>query len=383
MILMLLIFTNVKRKILIASFLKQVNDIRSYEKIARSLAKDKSYQITCIGYPTKIKSKDKNIELLSLNSFNKTGFGRIIARWQVFKIYVKLKPELIIVNSPDLLLFTVLYKILFGGTIIYDIQENYFKNLWHQNNYHWGIKHALAIIARTKELVTAPLFDHFFLAEKIYASQLKFTKRRSTVLENKSALPKKSKLTPTNFNEPRFIISGTIAKEYGIIEGIDFYKSLQVNEPKSSLVIIGKCANNLLLKELKILEKIDSRITLNISINPIAHSKIEEEILAADFGLLPYLPNQSIDGKWPTKIYEYMGCMLPFIVQENPVWNDFITRNNAGVSFNFLNQSPEKNFKFWETIKSKIFYSEDLPSNIYWETEETKLADVVSGLLNK
>jgi len=155
----------VKRKILIASFLKPVNDIRSYEKIAKSLAKNKDYQITCIGYPSNIAVSDKTIELIPLPSFNKNGFSRILARWNVYKLYIKVKPELIIVNSPDLLLFTCLYKILFGGHIIYDIRENYFKNLWHQNNYALGLKHILALSVRTKECITAPLFNHFFIGK--------------------------------------------------------------------------------------------------------------------------------------------------------------------------------------------------------------------------
>ncbi|MCF6360342.1 MAG: glycosyltransferase, partial [Cyclobacteriaceae bacterium] len=177
-----------KRKILIASFLKPVNDIRSYSKIAQSLALNSSYSVYCIGYPTNIELRDNKIKLLPLSYFNKSGFGRLLARWQAFKLYVKVKPELIIVNSPDLLIITCLYKILFGSQIIYDIRENYFRNLWYQQNYSWGTRHFFALVIRSKEVILSPLFSHFILAEKVYEKQLNFIGNRFSVIENKSLI---------------------------------------------------------------------------------------------------------------------------------------------------------------------------------------------------
>jgi len=154
----------VKIKILIASFLKPVNDIRSYEKIAKSLAINSDYDLYCIGYPANIELSDNKVKLLPLSYFNKSGFGRIKARWEAYKYYIKVKPELIIVNSPDLLVVTCIYKILFGSKIIYDLRENYFRNLWYQKNYFYGLRHLLALIIRSREVILSPLFSHFLLA---------------------------------------------------------------------------------------------------------------------------------------------------------------------------------------------------------------------------
>lgn len=378
----LLILTKVKRKILIASFLKPVNDIRSYEKMAKSLARNHSYELYCLGYPSNIELSGTNIQLISLSSFKKSGVHRILARWKVFKIYVKLKPELIIVNSPDLLLLTVLYKILFGGKIIYDIRENYFYNLSYQNNYKWGVKHILAILVRAKERIASPLFDHYFLAEKIYAEQLKFIKDNYTVLENKSLLPDKVKTLDQIKSNFKFIISGTIAIEYGIIEGIEFFNKMQQNQPKSTLTIIGHCPNNSLYIELKSLYENNILINLKISKNPILHSEIEEQILRADIGLLPYLPNKSTQGKWPTKLYEYMAYNLPFIIQENSVWDEYIKSKSSCLLFNFADQTKDSIQPIIESIRSMEFYNAPHQPDIYWSSEETKLLKRVEKVLS-
>jgi len=369
----------VKRKILIASFLKPVNDIRSYEKIAKSLASNSTNEVYCIGYPSNIELSDNKIKLLPLSYFNKSGFGRLRARWEAFKLYVKVKPEVIIVNSPDLLFVTCTYKILFGAKIIYDIRENYFRNLWFQKNYFWGLRHALALLVRTKEVFLSPLFTHFILAEKVYKQQLSFIGRRHTIIENKSLPPKINRTPAKKPDSLTFLISGTIAYEYGIIEGVYFYKNVVQFLPNSSLKIIGHCPNKTLYNNLKILANENTQINLKISSNPVAHVKIEEAILEADFGLLPYQNNKSFSGKWPTKIFEYMAHQLPIIIQKNKTWNTFIEDNNAGISINFLKLESLDMSTFFK----KEFYNNPLPNSIYWTSLEAKLTSVIEGCFEK
>jgi hypothetical protein len=373
----------VKRKILISSFLKPVDDIRSYEKIAKSLAKNKSYSIYCLGYPSNIELSDKKIHQLPLSSFKKNTMDRILARWQVFKLYLKVKPQLIIVNSSELLLFTVLYKILFGSKIVYDIRENYFNNLWFQKNYLWGLRHVLAIVVRVKEIITALLFDHFLLAEKIYAKQLTFTKSSFTIVENKSLVPDKTSSFTQYKDVSKFIISGTIAKEYGVIEGINFFLSLESKLSKLELLIIGHCPNKSFRSQLNLIKKNHPSINLKLSHNPLPHTVIEYEIFQAQIGLLPYQPNKSTEGKWPTKIFEYMTYKLPFVIQENLVWGEFVEKHHAGHNFDFVNQSNQSISNFWQSLRlNSIKTNEHIPE-IYWSNEEPKILKVVDNLLSK
>ena len=373
--------TNVKRKILIASFLKPVNDIRAYEKMAVSIAKNNRYKVYCTGYPVNSEFNNDKIQLISLKPFKRGMISRVISRWKVFKLYIKLKPELIIVNSPDLLIITVLYKILFGGQICYDIRENYFRNLWYQNNYPIIIKHFLAIAVRTREIITSSLFDHFFLAEKVYVSQLSFIGSNYTLLENKSNQPITINDRQRIKKDPVFLISGTLAEEYGLFKAVDFFKLISSVFPKSRLKIIGHCPNAKTYSKLKSIVHNHAIIEVAASKDPVPHDTIIDAILTADFGLLPYLPNKSTSGKWPTKLYEYMAYHLPFIIQTNPLWNTFIEQTNSGLLFDFTNFDRSSCKLITDQLNNHPFYSNMLPPEIYWNDEEHRLLNVIEHLL--
>lgn len=369
-----------KEKICIASFLKPVNDIRGYEKLAQSLAHSGKYQLYCAGYPSKIKVSDKKITFLPLRKFNRTGFSRWIARWQMFTFYVKVKPKLIIVNSPDLLFVTSLYKIIFGSKIIYDIRENYAFNLLYQSNYPVVVKHLLAGWVRTKEWLTAPLFTCFFLAEKIYEQQLTFVGKRFTILENKALKSEKICMRFQSMATTKFIISGTIAQEYGVLQGVDFFVKFKSRYPQAELCIIGHCASAQLAHKLNTLAQNHSGIVLHVSPHPIPHARLEAALLQASVGLLPYLPNKSTKGKVPTKLFEYAAYGLPCLVQDQPDWAYFVRKHQSGLPFNFVRFNTEDCIEVVKRLK-QLPPALLLP-DLFWQTEEPKLLRCISQALS-
>lgn len=346
--------------------------------MAVSIAKNNRYDVYTTGYPVSLSKDNQNVTLLPLKPFKRNGIGRIRARREVWKIYLKLKPEVIIVNSPDLLVVTVIYKILFGSKIIYDIRENYFRNLWYQSNYIVGIRHILAIAIRTIEVITAPFFNHFLLAEKVYSKQLKFIRHRYTIIENKSLQTDIMKSQKGNGNTLQFLISGTIAREYGVLEGISFYKQVRESFPGSRLMIIGHCANKKTFELLEQHANEDDTIHLNISTVPLPHFEIENAMLQSDVGLLPYLPNRSTDGKWPTKLFEYMAYALPFIIQQSPTWNSFVVGNKEGIVLDFTDDTEFSGSAISELLA--VSSNAKKVPGIFWHEEEEKLENVLEQL---
>jgi len=164
-----------------------------------------------------------------------------------------------------------------------------------------------------------------------------------------------------------------------VLEGIKFFTEFAKTTPTIRLKIIGYCANKYLHQKLNDIAKTNSKISLGIESNPVAHYKIERAIMDSNFGLLPYQKNQSIQGKWPTKIYEYMAYQLPIIIQENETWNRFIQDHNVGVAINFANLDLPNIPNFLE----REFYTNPLPNNIYWSSEEPTLLSVVEDCLKE
>lgn len=371
-----------QKTIAIISILKPVNDIRSYQKMAKSLASKNGYNITLIGARSKKinqDKKDQNISFEPLPKFNRLGIKRSFMPFIVLKNVIQLKPELIIVNTPELLIVSILNKILFGIKIVYDLQENHYNNLIHQHNYPPFIKHIAGCLIRLKEVLISPFVDHFILAEKGYIKELKFIKKRFTVVENKTIVKENFRRAQRSKDKLQFLFTGNISENSGVLIAIDFYKKINVLIPESTLVIIGHCPSTSFYKKLKIETK--KGIEFHVSTTPISHAEIVQKILNSDFGIVSYKVNPSNENCMPTKVFEYLAYGLPIICQPETIWSEYVSKFNAGVFLDF------KQFKESEVTEQlvqfrKSFTHKNIPE-VRWETEEKKFVELINQILTK
>ncbi len=368
-----------KHKIVIASLLKPVDDTRMFEKFAHSLSKSMDYDISIVGFRSHNHVKHNHIRFFPLFNFKRSSIKRLFAPYKYFKLLLKVKPELIIVNSIDLQLVTYAYKILFGGKIIYDVQENYYRNIRYTDTYPWLVRFPLAAGVRALEWLSRLFVTHYFLAEKNYAKEFSFTKGRSTVIENKykNTLQHTSKKLKEG-NTINLLYSGTIAESHGIFEAIDLVEKLNMVAEKFKLTIIGYCADPSTLLQIENEISANKNITLIGGEELVPHSQIVEKIASADFGLITYHKNKSTEDCFPTKIYEYMAHQLPMIITENPYWVKFCTKHNACISIDYKKIHPKVIFDKLETTS---FYTNSANMDIYWESEEEKLLSIIKKIL--
>jgi hypothetical protein len=219
-----------KIKILIASVLKPADDVRSCYKIGQSLAQTNKYEVNIIGFESKKKAQSQNIFLHPTFNFKRNSLKRLFAPFVILKKCLKLKPQFIIVNTPELLSVMFLIKILFGTKIIYDIQENYRLNIKYSKVYSVLKKPLALLYIKFIEGLSKYFLDGYILAEEIYEKQLYFINKKPSIkLLNKSTLPIKKGLKPIHFSKEqslRLICSGTIGREYGTLDAIKFCKKL-------------------------------------------------------------------------------------------------------------------------------------------------------------
>ena len=370
-----------RKTIVITSLLKPVTDPRMYEKMARSISKNKKYDIHIFGQDIKGGILEKNITLHPHNCPPKLSFTRILLPFKIAFNIIKLKPEVVIVNSIDLLILIISNKILFGTKIIYDIRENYHFNLQFQSNYLGLKKRIFKGLIYTIERISGLFYDTFFLAEKSYFNELKFiNKKKTTVLQNTCVT---EGVTPTPFrnNNSYILYSGTIAVEYGIKELINW--KTQSNH-KNKLVIAGMCANPALKQWIR--QKCNNRTDIElIGINHLVpHSRILELIQKASFAIMPYQKNQSIDRCIPTKLFEYISYQLPFLISKNLEWTQIMDEYHAGISVNFNDfQSIEK--AFLEISQNyDTFFNTKGKTNTSWElVEQSLLLNSINSLIKK
>jgi len=370
-----------KKVIAIISVLKPVDDPRNYEKIATSLGNTNKYDINIIGFKSKNIPDSAAIAFHPEFDFKRTSAKRLLASLKIWQKLIKLKPELIIVTCTELLAVTCLYKILFGCHVIYDVQENYFRNFLYSGAYSSVLKFPAALFVRLLEYTTSPLIDSFFLAERVYERQLHFIRKRYIILENKAVLPiSQNKPSKTQGEQLRFLYCGTITRHYGALEAIIFFKKLQELIPFIQLNIAGHAPDKNFFAE--ILQSINGNSSIQIvgngELEP--HRYILNEMREAHFVLMPYHLDRSVQGRIPTKVYECLAMKIPFIISPNPTWSHLISDNNSGIIHDFKdNISPEIITK----INTYSFYSKHTESSYLWSScESILLAHIQSILIN-
>jgi len=368
-----------KSTIVIASILKPVDDSRLYEKIGLTLACTGRYHVHIIGCDS-AKTENPKIRQHAFKPFGRISLGRLLAPWRILFKTLRLKPDIFIITTHELLYLAMFVKALTKCRVIYDVQENYYWNILYTPAFPLLIKPFVALYVRGKETITAKYVDHFFLAELGYEKELKFPGTRSTVLENKVRIAEAEVKTPTSIQlntTINLIFSGTLAESTGVFTAIDLAVKLHVIDERFRLTIIGYCARHRVLEKIRLLIKPRAFIQLIARESPVPHTEIFKHIRKADFGLITYEINPSTMNSIPTKLYEYLGFRLPILLVNHKPWVEFCYPCAAAVVFDSHHFDAAA---LYEEMLGRTFYTAE-PSAVYWETEEPKLLRVVEELV--
>jgi hypothetical protein len=364
-------------KIAIASALKPVIDPRAYEKFGASLIHTGRYEVHILGSLPTTKEVFPPITLHPISANSKGSLSRLLVPWKILARLKKIKPDLLIINTHELLFIGVIFKLFTGKKLVYDIRENYYFNLLFQKNYPWGLRHLLAFYVRAKEILLSNFVDHFFLAEQCYVDEISFIKQQYSIIENKY-LPPQNVLKKQHQLQTEFLISGTISKEYGVFEALRFFNQLPA--AKYKLIIVGHCPNKQTFSDLKKEVNGIENIEFLVSATPIPHKDILAHIGNKTIALLPYQVNKSTENKIPTKLYEYIGMAIPLLVSPNPIWDKIIKKHHAGLSIDFYSPVNYANIsRSLALINNR--QSSDL-KDVMWINEESKLLIIIDGLIS-
>ncbi|AKQ45483.1 hypothetical protein TH63_07240 [Rufibacter radiotolerans] len=377
----------IRKRILLASFLKPVTDARLYKKIGLSLAKLPELEIHVAGYAAPLPGKGTSgaVTFHPVFDFKRLSVGRVTAQARFWKLLQKVKPELLIIGTHELLPLAWVYCKLHSCRLIYDVQENYFLNLTTQGVYSKSVGKLAGQVVQGYEKLFAQGVDHFFLAESSYARELPFLGQRYTVVQNKflpsAGAPTSPRPLPVHLSDAsplRLLYSGTISKLYGVLEAVDFTRQLRTWVPDAQLSIIGYCADQQFLKELQAIIAPLPFVSLTGGASLVPHEEILAQEQQHQIGLLPYHPHPSTARCIPTKLYEYMGNGLVVIIPPNPLWQEILDKAQAGISVDF---SQELSAAMVEELLNRPYYSKGIPATVYWQEEETNVQEVVKHLL--
>ena len=368
-----------KRRIVLASLLKPVNDTRMFEKLGVSLARE--YDVHVIGYEGQTPVVAPSISLHPLKPFRRISLSRLLRVFTVLRTVLRLRPNVLIICTHELLWISLVAKALTGCQVIYDVQENYGLNILHSPTFTPILRPLAAGYIRTKERLSRAWVSFYFLAEAGYEKEIYFPGTFKVVLENKVRSPQINRQLRERksvaHDTIHLLFSGTLAETTGVFIAVDVAAKLHALDPKIRLRIVGYCAHTDTFLKLKdaLIDK--PFVTLQGGDSLVPHTAILESIQAADFGIVSYPANPSTINSTPTKLYEYLAYRLPMLLIDHPAWVARCAPYGAAVAFD-----PE-NFdagSVLQALKTRTFYTAP-PQGIYWEEEENKLFKAVGHVL--
>src|SRR5680860_995089 len=157
-----------KARIVIASVLKPVTEPRAFHKLALSMRETNKYHLNIIGFYSKKKPILKGIQFTCIFNRHRTHFFRALAPIKFLMEVFKYKPDLVIVSTYELVPMALLGKLWFKYKLVYDLQENYSKNILSNRTVPFGLRHFLSFFIKAIEASAHPFMDHYFFAEKSY-----------------------------------------------------------------------------------------------------------------------------------------------------------------------------------------------------------------------
>ncbi|MCS7004829.1 MAG: hypothetical protein NZM38_05835 [Cytophagales bacterium] len=356
-------------KVLFATVLKPVTDTRVAEKLAPLFFPKAEVHIF-----GRIISFEKKFPFVFHDAGIKTRAFR--SRWRAqiafVKTLVRLNPTIVVVGAIELLWIAFCLKKILGFYLIYDIRENYRRNVRYQNIYPILSKPLLLIWIWITEALSVLFVNEYWLAEVGYEQELSFFKKKSyKIVENKFAIyhffysPK----VPISFKEKpiiTFAIVGTLSETFGTMRAIRFFEEYS-RYFAARLFITGMAASkNIYEQVMKLSSQIN--VILNVSEIPISHGVILQTMCSSDIVMLPYMPNKSTQNCIPTKLYECLALGIPMLLSENLLWEKLIIPHSAGIFTNFL-PSDVKNVH--QKIIETVFYPKGFVKEAYFDHDHS------------
>jgi len=369
-----------KRRILLASVLKPVNDTRMAAKLGRSLLLE--YDVHVTGFPAAGTTGDDGLHTHPLPFFKRLTLKRLFVRWKVLRLALRLRPEVMIITTHELLTPALMARLLLRCHVIYDIQENYWRNILYTSAFPTVLRPFLAVVVRLRERLSLPFIKHFFLAEAGYATEINFLPPpRTTVLENKIIRPADTSVLSLHRQYPaphslRLLFSGTLAESTGVFTAINLTHALHALDNTVHLTVIGYCALPEQVERLKQACTADYIRLIGVD-HLVPHTDIIQAIQTADVGIIAYPPNPATQNAIPTKLFEYLGYHLPILLIDHPVWTQRCAPYNAAV--NFSAQEPDA-AAILRKLRTQTFYTAT-PNDVYWDTEAKKLSKILHSIL--
>lgn len=369
-----------KKKVFIITSVHNWDDVRIYQKQAKSLVK--RYEVELHATGDFKQKKIGNINIYGLKKYKKR-YLRPLNWIRILYRALKSDAEVFHFHDPELLPIGFIIKLIKRKTVIYDSHENV----------------RLTILNRTwiSDKIRKPLSKYFDKFEKYIGKKLdlvitvldeiaeEFVVKgiNTAVIKNFQLDTGETKLDIMEDETINIVYAGGISEIRGSLELVNSFK--YIKNKNIRLDLIGSFSSNEVEDVIRKAINGDSRITYR---GVVSYDEAQAILKKSDIGVVTYKPGPNHDFCLPNKIFEYMSVGVPIIATKIEYWYDNFKDYNC---ISFINKVDEveiaeaieylvNNKDIAKTMGSMGYKA--FKENFTWQSQEEKLLNEYKKLID-
>jgi glycosyltransferase involved in cell wall biosynthesis len=358
-------------------------DGRIFHKECRSLAQA-GFDVTSVGPH----SADAVVDQVTIKSIRRerSRLARMTCTvWRTYREGLKQDADIYHFHDPELIPVGLLLR-AHGKTVIYDLHENYPKDILSKEYLPLWSRRAVAWMMERLEQATCGHFSALVTVTPIIADRFKHINARTVIIYNypyshELVLDDESNSWAKRKQAVAYV--GGITSERGIGKLVDAMGMLPATLPATLELAGTTVPGDMQLEDLhgkpgwervNFHGRLDLKSTFRI-------------LQSARAGLVVLNPLPNFVESLPQKLFEYMGAGIPVIASDFPLWRGIVGKSGCGILLD-----PMDTRAIAQAIQYILTHPEEaeemgrrgqavLLKQYSWHTEAAKLVDLYSGLV--
>jgi len=326
------------------------------------------------------------IRILALPKIENRTHRILILTLRAFWMALRQKADIYHLHDPELLSVGMLLKLIKGKKVIYDVHEDYGKQMLSKPYILKIIRKGVGFLVRGIEYFSSKLFDAIIAAtddilKNFYYHKLAVSVKNYPILSNFSIGRQTRKTEKKVFS---LIYVGGLDEIRGITQIVRALEPFD-SDDQLKLTLCGRFSPTRYELEVRALEGF-KRVEYLGWIDP---HEIPTLLEMQDAGIVCLHPIMNYVTSLPLKLFEYMAAGLPVIASNFPLWKEIVEGSGCGICVDPLN--PEEIAKAIKYLMKHPGSTEQMGKNgrraviekYTWEKEGKKLLDLYAQLLDR
>ncbi|MDX1908803.1 MAG: glycosyltransferase [Bacteroidia bacterium] len=343
---------------------------RIFYKLARTQAAA-GWKVYVIGQdPSPAPYEAEGVQVIPRRPFHRLAWERWLAPLLLFRQAWRVRARLYVIHAPELLFTAGLLKLTTRARILYDVHEDYQANIRAARHYPGWLRRPLAWAVRAWERLAVSWLDGVSYAEAVYENFLQLPPARHTLVRNTFQATEQPAPEDTSVPEaPYLLVTGTLAPGWGVLEALALWQKLCTHTP-IRLVVAGHGQHPGFIRDIQetaARSGFEAYFTLIGGDTYVPYARIQSLIRGCRAGLALYEVSPNIQGKIPTRFYEYMALGKPLIFTPDADWVAFNHQWHIGLPAMPAETSASE---WWEALDAVVRAYQQPPAEAWaWDTD--------------